>query len=201
MLLYNIQSRVIFQKICNSIRIHPSAGIKNRDIFLFSWKTNFYLYIWLELQLNIFIMEHTESIGKLISILHRQSQIYFQKKLDPIGMGRGQVKIFTYLANARGATQQEITAFFRLDKGTTSYLIKKMETGGYIRRVPDLQDRRSSKLYLTEKATQKEKVIRKIFQGWAELLLKGFSSEERQQAFKLMHRMTDNTSSLKEEKS
>lgn len=144
-------------------------------------------------------MAKSESIGKLISILHRKSQIYFQKELKPLDMGRGQVKIFSYLAYKPGATQQELTEYFRLDKGTISYLIKKMDADGYVRKEPDPEDRRSSKLFLTEKAIEKEKVIQKIFSGWTELLLKGFAADERKQAFEIMERMVENVSFLNDE--
>ncbi|MEX0647729.1 MAG: MarR family transcriptional regulator [Balneolaceae bacterium] len=143
-------------------------------------------------------MSKSESIGKLISILHRKSHIYFQKELEPLGMGRGHVKIFSYLAHKPGATQQELTSYFKLDKGTISYLIKKMSEGGYVRREPDPEDRRSYKLFLTEKAEKKEKEIRKIFNGWTELLLENFSKDEQKQAFQIMERMIKNVSFLNE---
>ncbi len=137
-------------------------------------------------------MAHSESLGKLISILHRKSHVYFKKELEPLGIGRGEVKIFSYLADEPGATQQDLTDYFKLDKGTISYLIKKMVTEGYVRKEPDPEDRRSSRLYLTEKAQKKEKEIRRIFNGWTELLLKGLNEKEQRQAFKIMEHMINN---------
>lgn len=144
-------------------------------------------------------MTQQESIGKLISILHRKSRVYFHRELDPLEIGSGEVKIFSYLAHEPGSTQQEIVDYFKLDKGTISYLIKKLDTGGFVRKEPDPEDRRSGKLYLTEKALKKEKQIREIFNGWTELLLNGFDEEERKQAFAIMERMIENTEHLNDD--
>lgn len=145
-------------------------------------------------------MSNHESIGKLISILHRKSHTYFQKKLTPLGMDRGQVKIFSYLAWRPGATQQELSEYFKLDKGTISYLIKNMEKDGYAMKKKNPADRRSSKIYLTQKAEKMEKRISKIFSGWTELLLNGFNEEERKQAFQILERMIGNVNFLNENK-
>lgn len=144
-------------------------------------------------------MAYSESIGKLISILHRKSQIYFQRELKPVGVDRGLVKIFSYLAWKPGATQQEIADYFRFDKGTISYLIKKMDKDRYVRKETDPNDRRSSKLYLTEKAQKKEEEIRRVFNGWTELLLSGFDDSGRKKAFEVMEHMIENVSFLHEE--
>ncbi|MEX0662394.1 MAG: MarR family transcriptional regulator [Balneolaceae bacterium] len=144
-------------------------------------------------------MAKNESIGKLISILHRKSRVYFQRELEPLGIGSGEVKIFSYLALEPGATQHEITNYFKLDKGTVSYLIRKMDEHGYVRKETDPKDRRSSKLYLTAKAQKKEREIRKIFSGWTELLLNGFTKEEKKQAFEILERMIENVGFLNED--
>jgi DNA-binding MarR family transcriptional regulator len=142
-------------------------------------------------------MAQNESIGKLISILYRKSRIYFERELEPLGIGSGEVKIFTYLAQEPGATQHEITEYFKLDKGTVSYFIQKMDKSGYIRKVSDPEDRRSSKLYLTQKAQKKEKEIKRIFQGWTQMLLNGFAEEEKNDAFEILERMIENVDFLK----
>ncbi|MEX0773918.1 MAG: MarR family transcriptional regulator [Balneolales bacterium] len=144
-------------------------------------------------------MAKNESIGKLISILHRKSRVYFLRELKPLRIGSGEVKIFSYLAHEPGATQQEITNYFKLDKGTVSYLIKRMDEHGYVRKESDPEDRRSSKLYLTANAQKKEKEIQKVFSGWTELLINGFTKEEEKQAFEIMERMIDNVGFLNED--
>ncbi|WP_257668075.1 MarR family winged helix-turn-helix transcriptional regulator [Parapedobacter tibetensis] len=138
------------------------------------------------------------SIGKLISVLHRKSHVYFQKELRPLGMDRGQVKILTYLAHYPGATQGDLTDYFQMDKGTISYFIKRMEKSGYVKKTPNPNDLRIRKLYLTKTGAEKEKLIRNIFSNWTELLLNNFSDEERVQAFQILRRMVKNVGFLNE---
>lgn len=144
-------------------------------------------------------MAESRSIGKLISIIHRKSHVYFQQKLDPLKLSSGQVKIFMYLKKYEGATQQEITDFFQLDKSSTSFLISKMADRGFVRKEPNPDDRRSNKLYLTDTGIEKQEEVKEIFQDWTELLLKGFSPEEQDQAFDYLFRMIDNVNFLEED--
>lgn len=143
-------------------------------------------------------MASDESIGKLISVLHRKSHVYFQKELRPLGMDRGQVKIFTYLALYPGATQRALSDYFQMDKGTISYFIKRMQKSGHVKKIPHPNDLRINKLYLTKTGAEKENLIRNIFSNWTELLLNNFANDERSQAFKILDRMVENVGFLNE---
>lgn len=138
-------------------------------------------------------MSELQSISKLVSIIKRKEQIYFHQKLNRMELHHGQVKIFKYLGKNEGATQQDITDFFQLKKSSTSYLIKKMVNQGYVRKVTDPDDRRSQRLYLTDKGLKKFKVLkREIFGEWSEQLLKGFSADEKKKIVEFMNRMVTN---------
>lgn len=142
-------------------------------------------------------MKENESIGRLISILHRWAQIYFQNRLGPMELGHGQFKMVVYLGRNEGATQQEICEYYQLDKGSTSFLIKKMVKSGFVRKEENPEDRRSHRLYLTEKALEKYKEIRTISQNWTETLLSGFSEKEKEQAFGTLYRMIENVDKMR----
>jgi len=94
-------------------------------------------------------METHFSVGRLISIIHRSAHVYFQKEFGPLGLGHGQVRILKYLEENDGATQNEITNVFMLDKGTISSAIKYLEKGAFIRRERDEKDKRIFRLFLT----------------------------------------------------
>lgn len=144
-------------------------------------------------------MSESKSIGKLISIIHRKSQTYFQQKLEPMDLSHGQVKIFVFLKEHDGATQNEISNFFKLDKSTTSFLIKKMVENDYVQKKIDPTDRRSFKLHLTEKAMRKFNRLMDIFLGWSELLLNDFSPKEKKTAFNFLNKMIVNIDFLDEQ--
>ncbi len=138
-------------------------------------------------------MEPEKSIGRLISILYRQSKVYFNKKLEPYGLGHGQMPVLMYIIHHKGSTQHGISNHFMLDKGSTSSLIKNMEKNGFIRREQHRADRRSYKLYITAKTERLLPEFYKIFQGWTDILLKDFTNEEKEQSFELLNHMIENT--------
>jgi len=145
-------------------------------------------------------MAEFQSVGKLVSILYRKGHIYLQQKLKPLDLSHGQVKIFIYLAQNGGATQREISESFQLDKSSTSFLIQNMTEKGFVRREPNPEDGRSQILFLTEKGRAKKTEVKKIFAGWTELLLTGFSEKEKEQVFSLLNRMMDNVKFFDEDR-
>ena len=134
-----------------------------------------------------------QSIGRLISILHRQASVYFHKKLNAYGLGHGQMPVLMYIIHHDGATQHEVSQHFSLDRGSTSGLIKRLEEGGFITRQRDEGDRRVFKLHITRKTKDLLPVFYEIFHGWTRILLDGFNEKEQEQAFELLNRMLGNT--------
>lgn len=142
-------------------------------------------------------MAEFQSVGKLISILHRKARVYFQQQLKPLELSHGQVKIFMHLAQNDGVTQRELTETFQLDKSSTSFLINSMVKNGFVRKIPHPIDRRSQILSLTDKGHAMEQEVRAIFSGWTDLLLTDFSTAEREQLFSYLHRMIDNVNCVR----
>jgi DNA-binding MarR family transcriptional regulator len=139
------------------------------------------------------MMGENKSIGRLISILYRQSKVYFHKKLEPYGLGHGQMPVLMYVIHHNGSTQHDISNHFYLDKGSTSSLIKSLEKNGFVKREQHGEDRRSYKIYTTKKTESLLPEFHSIFQRWTEILLEGFTYDEEEQAFNLLNRMIENT--------
>ena len=59
----------------------------------------------------------------------------------------------------------------------------------YIRREPAPNDRRVQQLYLTDKATELLPRIFEVFSKWEEILTRGFTEQEREQALNLLTRI------------
>jgi DNA-binding MarR family transcriptional regulator len=137
--------------------------------------------------------KENQSIGRLISILYRQSKVYFQRKLAPYGLGHGQVPVLMYIAHHEGVTQHQVSEHFRLDKGSTSSLMKGLEAHEFIVKKRDEKDRRVFRIYMTHRTKELLPVFYEIFRGWTGLLLDGFEEDEREEAFELLNRMLENT--------
>lgn len=136
-----------------------------------------------------------KSIGRLISILHRQSRVYFHRQLEPYGLGHGQMPVLMYIIHHEGVTQHEVSRHFQMDKGSTSSLIKHLEKNNFIHRETNPDDKRSQGLYITEKTRQLLPEFKKIFRGLTTILTKNFTDEEKEKAFELLNRMIGNLKS------
>jgi len=142
-------------------------------------------------------MKDRKSIGKLISIIYRYSNIYFQKEFMEYNLGYGQIPVLMYVADKEAVTLKSITKCLKLDKGTTSSLVSKLESNKYIFRKKNQSDKREYNIFITEKA---KKIIPKIKQArkeWTELLLSDFSEEEKIMTFNFLEKMTNNVEFLK----
>lgn len=137
--------------------------------------------------------EEKKSTGRLISILYRQAIVYFHKRLEPFGLGHGQMPVLMHIYHHEGVTQHDLKKHFFLDKGSISSTIKNLETHGYIFRKSDDADKRVHRLHISEKTRQLMPRFGAIFQKWSDVLLKDFSTEEADQAYNLLSRMIGNT--------
>ena len=78
--------------------------------------------------------------------------------LKPLGLTYTQYIVFMVLWEKDGLTVGEIGEQLRLDNGTLTPLLKKMETAGYIRRTRSKKDERVVEISLTEEGrAMKEK--------------------------------------------
>jgi len=134
----------------------------------------------------------TESLGRWISILYRYTNIYIEKKFKDYQMGAGQVKLLHLIYTHRDITQVDIARMLRLDKGTVTRSIKKLERAGYIQRQRLKSDNRVYRLVVTEKGLKIKDYINKTLGGWTVILSNSFDVGEKEEAFNYLSRMAGN---------
>ncbi len=132
------------------------------------------------------------SVGRLLSILHRQTQVYLQKALDPLDLGHGQARVLRYIDRNPGVRQQDISEYFRLDKGSTSTLIRSLDKKGFLEKELDMEDNRAYRLVASQKAVDLRTQLEEIFSKWTDRLLNGFADSEKDQLIEQMERMIRN---------
>ncbi len=138
-------------------------------------------------------MKQHQSIGRLISIIHRSAFSFFNKEAsDSLGLSQGQFFILHFVNNNPGASQHEIQEYFGRDKGNVSLIIKELLEDKYITKETDKTDKRMFCVFPTKKAKNKEATIQKILQQWTELLLSDFSLGERTLFFEFLQRAITN---------
>lgn len=125
-------------------------------------------------------MEYTsESLDFLLSQIIREHFIRVHYLLGKIGLHKGQPPILFMLWERDGLTQKEIAKELKLKPSTVTVMLKRMERAGFLKREPDLQDMRVSRVYLTEKG----KIIKKDVEDINLILendcFSGFTLEEK----------------------
>ncbi|WP_440945283.1 MarR family winged helix-turn-helix transcriptional regulator [Methanosarcina sp. T3] len=133
-----------------------------------------------------------EFIGKPISYLYRYEQIFIGKKIELYGIGSGQFPFLMRLYHEDGINQESLSDYLKIDKGTTTRAIQKLVDEGYVFRQRDEKDRRSYRIFLSEKAKKLEPDMRKIASEWEDILFSGFDDNQRREIRNSLEIMFEN---------
>lgn len=131
------------------------------------------------------------SIGRLISILHRQSQIYINCVLKEYGITSAEYAFLLYLYRKDGLTQDDLSTYLYIDKSATARAIKSLEEKGYIIRNKDSVDKRCNRVYLSEKAKSHEDEIKRRVLRWSEFLTEDMDEETIDMTFTILEGMVE----------
>lgn len=137
-------------------------------------------------------MYKKEFIGKPISYLYRYEQIFIGKKIEPYGIGSGQFPFLMRLYHEDGINQESLSDYLKIDKGTTARAIQKLVDEGYVLRQRDEKDRRSYRIFLSEKAKKLEPDMKKIASEWEDILFSGFDDNQRKEITNSLEIMFEN---------
>lgn len=100
--------------------------------------------------------------------------------------------IVSYTFQHPGASQEEIAAFYALDKTSLARSARRLEDMGHIRREINPHNRRQYRLYLTEAGAKIIPVIHEAYDKFAATLAEGISPEEWQQLKILLEKLEAN---------
>lgn len=142
-----------------------------------------------------------ESVGRLISQLHRYSNVYMNKALLPSNIGAGQYQFLAMLFQHEGLSQDELAHLLKMDKGTTARAIAKLEKEGFVERKVFSVDKRVRKLYLTDKAYLFEAKLNEILSAWKHVLTDNMSDDEREYTLKMLEKMALNAEKFLDDES
>jgi MarR family transcriptional regulator, temperature-dependent positive regulator of motility len=127
--------------------------------------------------------------GAVVSLVNRSKHVFLNNQLRPLNLSAGQFPVLMLLAKEQNIMQEALVRYYHLDKGTIARAVKKLEDGGYIRRITDPGNRRAVRLFLTERGEHTIPLLHKINNDWENLISAGLSDEERTTMHKLMKRV------------
>ena len=141
--------------------------------------------------------EHV-SIGRLVSILNRAGQSYLGRRLEPYGIGSGQIPFLAELFGlGDGLSQDDLAAHFQCDKATASRALKRLENEGYVERKRSTEDGRVNRVHLTPKAREFQDRLFGVLSDWTDVLSAGLSAAERQDLIRLLQKLVDNAAAIR----
>lgn len=130
------------------------------------------------------------SVGKLMSFINRIAQRELAEMLKPHGIGSGgQHSYLRAILATPGMNQDKLTSEVKLDKATTTRCIRQLEEAGYVTRTVDEQDRRSYRLYPTERAIAFEPTLQAILDDYNRLLTARLTADEIDKLQTLLQKM------------
>lgn len=117
---------------------------------------------------------------------------HLRRASEEAGIPGGYRAILMELSHCDHSTQYELAKRTHLTPPTVSVTLQKMEHDGYITRTPDENDLRQMQVALTDKGTEAEIANRTRATALEQVILDGFTDEERQLLASLLGRMEDN---------
>ncbi|MEI1423671.1 MarR family transcriptional regulator [Bacillus cabrialesii] len=127
-------------------------------------------------------------IGMIARALDSISNIEF-KDLD---LTRGQYLYLVRIYENPGIIQEKLAEMIKVDRTTAARAIKKLEMQGFIQKQPDEQNKKIKKLFPTEKGKKVYPLLRREGEHSMEVALSGFTPEEKETIFQLVHRVRKN---------
>ena len=119
------------------------------------------------------------STGHLLARTCKLLRTRVHARLEAVGLYRGQQFVLFVLWEAEGLSHSELAEKILVSPATTTNLLNRMEKAGLVERRPDPDDRRVSRVYLTDAARSIRDTVEATWQQIDEQIFAGFSSEER----------------------
>jgi MarR family transcriptional regulator for hemolysin len=82
--------------------------------------------------------------------LTRLLQVQLNDQIKPYGVTQGQLPVLCCLWENEGQTQAELCEKIQVEQPTMANTLRRMERDGLVRRAPCEQDKRQSRIFLTE---------------------------------------------------
>ena len=99
-------------------------------------------------------------------------------RLEEVGLHRGQSPVLHTLWHHEGLTHSELAECLHVQPATITKMLERMERAGFVERRPDLDDRRVSRVFLTDAARDIREDLHRILQTVKETTFAGFDDDE-----------------------
>jgi len=126
-------------------------------------------------------------------ILGRLHYKLVHSRLSEHNIPVGAPHLLMLIDHIEGCHHKDLVDNSHLEPATITSALLTMEKEGLIRREPDLLDRRSIRIFLTEKGKEKLQLAINVFRDLEKLYFRNFTEEEIQQTHYLLDKIINNS--------
>lgn len=138
-------------------------------------------------------MKNENTLINNIVKLYRNSHLFIVPRLEKYEIGKGQWYFLNKLFfDKEGYSQEELSKELVVDKAHTARAMKYLEEKNYVYSKKDENDGRKKNIYLTDKSKNIKDDYCQIYRDLNDMLLDGFSKEERKKLEEYLERMEKN---------
>lgn len=116
----------------------------------------------------------------------------YEQKLAPCGIRFSQHMFINHICSSPGLTQDKLPGLVYINKSNVTRILKTLEEEGFVRREVNPDDMRTVRLYPTERAMEIFPMVMEQRELCEELMMEGFSEEEKEMLISLLMRVTKN---------
>lgn len=124
-------------------------------------------------------MKHQETIDYFLKITWQNIANRYNQLASEFGITQSIGYMLINIDEAEGTTVSEVAALLGLKSTSLSRMLNNLETDGLIYRESHLTDKRSVKLYLTEKGKEKRHLARVVVKKFNDYLENNLAEDEK----------------------
>ena len=131
-------------------------------------------------------------LGHLLVEVSKLHRVYAHRALVELGVYRGQNFVLSALAEQDGLAQSELAEKLLVRPPTISNTLERMEAVGWIERRIDPQDRRISRVYLTEAGKSLHGAVSTLWTDLETSTFAGLDQEDMHRLWELLLQIGEN---------
>jgi DNA-binding MarR family transcriptional regulator len=128
----------------------------------------------------------------VLTSVSRAVKTYLESQLLAHDVHAGQQFILDSLWREDGQTPGELAHHIGVETPTVTRAAQRMEVTGLVKRIPDPDDARLVRVYLTERGRKVQKLMPALLNTATEEVLTGLTQEERVELVRLLKRVQKN---------
>jgi MarR family transcriptional regulator, organic hydroperoxide resistance regulator len=139
--------------------------------------------------------DESQTLDFLLAQVSRLHHHRAHELLERLGLDGGQPPVLFALWRQDGLTHSELAARLQVTPATITRMLQRMEKAGFVQRVPDADDQRVSRVFLTEAGRAIRTQVQAVWERMEVENFAGINDEERATLRRLLGQVRSNLAS------